>query len=150
MKTKLLRLSFIYIAIACLCGCASRLVEYRPWNDRTVYKSDPGESATNNTYKARIALRDAYETYSESNPYRGSNFILSELEFDDQGEMWDRQQLDGALELIKEYRRSSYPITLIVFVHGWKHDASSYSSNLVNFRGFIQEYAKYVSEPHEL
>lgn len=76
-----------------------------------------------------------------NNPQKGSNYLFSTIEFDDQGEMWQREQLYRTLDLISDFGSNGYPVTLIVFVHGWKHDASTNSSNYRDFRRFIMNFA---------
>ena len=69
---------------------------------------------------------------------RGSA-ALSIIEFDDMGELWDRNQLKLLLEFIEETRNQNKKILLFGFVHGWKHNASDDSTNLRDFASFIDD-----------
>jgi len=62
----------------------------------------------------------------------GGNYTLSFVEFDDQGEMWDANQLTKAVNAIEEVKAQA-PL-VILFVHGWKNDASDQSGNVWGFR----------------
>lgn len=73
-------------------------------------------------------------------PYR-----LSFIEFDDRGEMFDRNELNQALGAIYTARkeaaaarrqtRSDEPHAIVaVFIHGWKNNASDSSGNVWGFR----------------
>jgi len=85
------------------------------------------------------------KSFEGSNPRCFSNSLLCCIEFDDQGEMWDRDQLMGTLESIKRYKTDGHPVTLIVFVHGWKNDASESCANLEHFHTFITNFARYFA-----
>lgn len=168
MRAMHLRSVGFLIAVTILAGCTSQLTQYREWHgivsDKSV-KNGTDIVATNNfagvparttEQSKRIAsslneLR--WQSYynltrwdPDVNPSSKANSLLSVLEFDDQGEMWDRNQLLGTLAAIENYKRQGHPVTLVVFVHGWKHDASDYSLNLTQFRSFVTNFATYFSE----
>ena len=94
---------------------------------------------------------DVITTLGEA-PYqaliKGTNFVRSVIEFDDQGELWDRRQLDTALKEVDAITTDGKPITLIIYVHGWKHNASTSSANLRSFDTFIKELAPVVNLPN--
>jgi hypothetical protein len=85
----------------------------------------------------------------QNNPKQGTNYVFSVIEFDDQGEMWEREQLWQTLDYIENAKTNGWPVTLITFVHGWKHDASPDSSNLADFHNFITNLANVyrINEP---
>jgi hypothetical protein len=64
---------------------------------------------------------------------RDVNYILSFLEFDDMGEMFHPDQLTSAIRAIEEQRRRG-KVTVMIFVHGWKNNASEASGNVWGFR----------------
>jgi len=147
MNAKLL---VLYLAIAALLtSCATRLTQYRPWyTSEQSLSANAGElQSINETDRWFIALRSrlAVEGQPDNNPYRGTNFHFSIIEFDDQGEMWNRNQLENTLQAIRQYKVEGHPVTLLTFVHGWKHDASDYSSNLLSFRKFVCDFAQFVA-----
>ncbi len=67
-------------------------------------------------------------------------FTLGFVEFDDQGDFWSRSQLN-ALEkvILKESERTDTDgLLMMVFVHGWKHNAAVCDENVVCFREVLQ------------
>jgi hypothetical protein len=64
-------------------------------------------------------------------------YLLAIVEFDDQGVCYDRSQMrafSGILERLKGLK----PLVL-VFVHGWSHDARSDDANLTAFRAILHQ-----------
>ncbi len=69
------------------------------------------------------------------------------VEFDDQGLMYDTRQLDKVLADIHSLAESpSRELRLVIFVHGWKHDASKESSNFRDFPQFLEKFR--TSDPN--
>jgi len=69
------------------------------------------------------------------------SFLLGFVEFDDQGKPYDRDQITTLFDRIKmeaQYR----DLCIIVFVHGWKHNAGISDSNVVQFRRLLQQVAQ--------
>lgn len=64
---------------------------------------------------------------------------LSIIEFDDQGEFWRPKQLTDTLDLIeKSSDRQGREALVVVFVHGWKNDASLHNELEKNLGSFKQ------------
>lgn len=66
------------------------------------------------------------------------------IEFDDQGEFWQREQLDATLGLIHERSRPGQEALVILFVHGWQNDASPHNElrgNLASFNEVLLDIA---------
>ena len=80
---------------------------------------------------------------------------LAVIEFDDEGSHWDSAQLTTAKEEVR--RITNHMVTnaskktgieragvfLVVYVHGWKHNASETREALSRFRWFVSELAKH-------
>src|SRR5438067_7231351 len=69
------------------------------------------------------------------------SFLLGFVEFDDQGKPYDRDQITtlfDRIEMEAQYR----DLCIIVFVHGWKHNAAISDSNVVQFRHLLQQVAQ--------
>jgi hypothetical protein len=49
------------------------------------------------------------------------SYRLSYIEFDEKGDFWDRRQLGREAGIIK---RSTKPVLLVIFIHGWHHNAA--------------------------
>jgi hypothetical protein len=67
------------------------------------------------------------------------NYRLSFVEFDERGDFWDRKQLGEASRAI---RKSTKPVLLVTFIHGWHNNADS--GDVETFRCLLSELA--VSE----
>lgn len=94
-------LSFLAVAIALLVGCAgNKSWQPRPHNRMTI---DAGN---------------------------GRHVDRWVVEFDEQGELHDKEQLTEALRGIQQ---TPGKILLIIFVHGWQNDASYATSDLRHF-----------------
>jgi hypothetical protein len=61
---------------------------------------------------------------------------LAIVEFNDQGLLKADQQLIQLMDSLSE-RPSGKPLLLVLFVHGWNHDASPMDANLNSFRAFL-------------
>lgn len=64
---------------------------------------------------------------------------LHVVEFSDDGEQLDPNQLQALQQRI---RNASQPPELVIFVHGWHHNAKSTDDNFVAFQRFFNEMAK--------
>lgn len=70
-------------------------------------------------------------------------YKLGFVEFDDQGWFWDPRQLVAVKEMITSELRAhegqGHGIVVIVFVHGWKHNAAYDDDNVEMFRGVLKQ-----------
>lgn len=69
-----------------------------------------------------------------------SSYYLAFIEFDDRGEFFERGQLEQALRLIsqvKSHATDTVPATVVLFVHGWKNNASEQSGNVAGFESML-------------
>jgi len=60
---------------------------------------------------------------------RGNSYLLGVVEFDDQGWLWSRKQLDAVMEALREEEKNERLI-ILTFVHGWKHTARFDDTNV--------------------
>jgi hypothetical protein len=60
-------------------------------------------------------------------------YLMGFVELDDQGWLWDRKQLYAVLEALAE-EGARRDLLMVVFVHGWKHNASVCDTNVACFR----------------
>jgi hypothetical protein len=70
------------------------------------------------------------------------HYHLSFVEFDEKGDFWDRAQLAKAAVRI---RNSPRPVLLVVFIHGWHHNAADRSENTKN-PGDVQTFRCLLSQ----
>src|SRR5262245_31738769 len=80
-----------------------------------------------------------------------AGYSVCTVEFDDQGEFWDSQQLESAIAHIRDVcdgaAEGSYgpsgktEIIVITFIHGWMHNATPEDANLEHFSELIRRRA---------
>jgi hypothetical protein len=63
----------------------------------------------------------------------GNRYLLGFIEFDDQGQLWDRKQMADVLGKL-EREAGTKELLMVVFVHGWKHSAAPGDENIETFR----------------
>ena len=63
------------------------------------------------------------------------------VEFTDRGNVFDREQMNTLLQYIDTQANSPGGATVVVFVHGWKHNAAPADRNLQSFRNMLQSTA---------
>ena len=77
----------------------------------------------------------------------GAAYELAIVEFDDQGRCYDRGQMDGVAQRLQalspDDSQTGEDVILVVFVHGWQHDARSDDDNLTAFRALLSETVAY-------
>ena len=73
----------------------------------------------------------------------GVPYSVAVVEFDDQGEPWDLQQLEAAVAEIRRLnRQSEHGIILYQFIHGWKSNAARDRSSGERLAWFEEQVAK--------
>lgn len=94
-----------------LAGCAAN----RPYH----LGEAPGETAV--APGVRGAAKDIYR--------------LGFIEFDEQGDFWDRDQLHKTVQALRQTGR---PVLLVTYIHGWQNNANSRdASDVDQFRGLL-------------
>lgn len=63
----------------------------------------------------------------------GNRYLLGFIEFDDQGQLWDRKQMGDVVTTLNE-EAGTKELLMVVFVHGWKHSAAPGDGNITTFR----------------
>jgi len=81
---------------------------------------------------------------------KGAPYELAIVEFDDQGRCYDRGQMDGVTQrleaLAPDNVTTGEDVILVVFVHGWQHDARSDDDNLTAFRALLSKTVEYEKD----
>lgn len=77
---------------------------------------------------------------------RAKTYQLAIVEFDDQGRCYDRQQMDDVADRLDEMRTKREDVILLVFVHGWKHNAETNDPNLVSFCDVLARTAEHEAD----
>ena len=82
----------------------------------------------------------ALQQYNETD---GSGYLLGFIELDDQGQLFDRAQMQAVLGAIStEVAPDSQDFLMVVFVHGWKHNAAPGDDNIATFRRVLVGLSK--------
>ncbi len=72
---------------------------------------------------------------------KGNSYQLGFIEFDDQGQLWDRdKQKKYVIDRINAAAESQ-DLVMVVFVHGWKHSAAPDDPNINTFRSVLADLA---------
>ena len=77
---------------------------------------------------------------SENSPVVTSGYTRFSIEYDDQGCSYDRSQVTALMDKLDELR-GSRPI-ILVFVHGWKHNARDQDEFLASFDRVLEQTAE--------
>jgi hypothetical protein len=112
-------LLFLFALSTFLFGCES------PKQFRTNYQTGLQPNSTNSNYVVE-------ET---------KNYTLGFVEFDDQGWLWNRKQIDAVTSKFSDEIKTQ-GLLIVTFVHGWKHNASSQDGNVQMLRFVLREIAK--------
>ena len=113
-------LRFPVLVLTLLVGC-SQNAAYRTDYNLCPY-SESGDCAEN-----------ALQLYA---PDHTDEYQLGFIEFDDQGQLRDRQQM---YQVLDNYRAIAgvKDILLVVFIHGWHHNAAPEDGNVMEFRKLL-------------
>lgn len=68
-------------------------------------------------------------------------YYLGFVEFDDQGQMWQRGQLENMIEKFYEIAAKE-DVLIVTFVHGWHHNAAPDDENVKRFEKLLGDIAK--------
>lgn len=75
-------------------------------------------------------------------PGKDKEYYLSFVEYDDQGQLRDRNQMQAVLDQYYQIA-ARHDVMLITFIHGWHHNASPDDDNILQFRGLLEEVSRY-------
>lgn len=134
-RHKLLRSNFLVTVSAAmaLCSCHKSLDQQLHMANHypEMINIDSPKSLENDTSVQMRAQEAFIEHYD--------NFSLGTIEFDDEGLYFsDKQRLAVNQMIQKESDESTEGVILVVFIHGWKHNATVCDSNVACFRSVLQ------------
>jgi dienelactone hydrolase len=112
----------LMVAAALLCGC----VPNQP------YRTIAGECTTPGCQTGSIERH----TVGDSGP----EYLLGIVEFDDQGEQQVGAQMDTLFDRLRA-ESASQDLCIVIFVHGWEHNASWDDPNVEEFRTLLARLA---------
>jgi hypothetical protein len=73
-----------------------------------------------------------------------ASYLLGFIEFDDQGQVFEREQMDAVINTLNE-QAASQDLLMVVFVHGWKHSAAPGDGNIGTFREGLERLSELES-----
>lgn len=76
----------------------------------------------------------------------GASYELAFVEFDDQGMCYNRKQMTEIAARLDDMRQNSEDAIVLVFVHGWKHNARTDDENLSSFRVVLADTAAFEKD----
>ena len=114
------RLAFIIAIVLSLSACISHQ-RYRTESGLCISANPLDECAQHSlqVFQSPNAIDEKYH--------------LGFVEFDDQGQLWDREQLREVIGQVNTLA-ANQDLLMVVFVHGWKHSAQAGDSNISSFR----------------
>lgn len=80
--------------------------------------------------------------WPEQSVIEDDGYSLAFIELDDQGELWAPSQVVRALERIEGANTPAAGAVVVVYVHGWNHDAQADDANV---QGFREQLARIVA-----
>lgn len=130
------------IAVPCLLiliiGCSTPNVPYR-----TRLQIYPGDDTNRPAEMAEINPTNTFSI--ETN----ANFKIGFVEFDDQGWFWSFKQWKRVKDSItieaSEAAKTTNGLTIVVFVHGWKNNASFDNNNVKMFRSALANVSRVLA-----
>lgn len=130
----------VYVVAALWGVIAFTCIDHEPYR----VKIQEGKFRSINTSIAELASgSDEYRRSVEScaTEIHGEQFTLHFIEFDDSGWLWNRKRAQQILEDIKKNAEARGAV-MVVYVHGWKHNAGVCDTNVGCFRDVL----RYLSE----
>jgi pimeloyl-ACP methyl ester carboxylesterase len=125
---RLTQIVVLHVLAWLVCGCTP-LRQYR-----TNY--EPCVSADPDTNCVDRAIQEYPPSGDDS-----AGYMLGIVEFDDQGQLFDRAQLFKVIDHINQ-EAAAQDFIAVVFVHGWKHNAEKGDDNITDFRGALLKLSK--------
>ncbi|MEK9765400.1 MAG: esterase [Thalassolituus sp.] len=73
-----------------------------------------------------------------SNTGEDTEYRLGFIEYDDQGQLWQRKQQDSVIDRYLEFA-GKQDVIVLTFVHGWHHSAKPEDGNIQEFREMLEK-----------
>lgn len=126
----------LFVIVIGLTSCTSNN-HYRT-NANLCSTSTPNTECTTNSIQRYINAENSDE-----------NYLIGFVEFDDQGQYHDRNQSKKLLDTLyaDAYKNN---LLIVVFVHGWQHNAEQNNDYIVNFRQTLKQLSQLESNAAKL
>lgn len=133
MNKKLWKLVTVLLAVFSVAACAP-FQQYRTVYPDVCVSPDPAPSPECETHALQQLPTGS-----------GNGYLLGFIEFDDQGQLWDRKQMSEVVGKLAQ-EAGTKELLMVVFVHGWKHSAAPGDGNIQTFRHVLAQLSD--SETH--
>lgn len=160
--SRLIKLTTIIAVTLQVSACATKDVAFRPLspaaNECQIYAASNYSTKLQDNLTSEKKLNESailgsavgcYEQKDQLRLEDSSNFIryqLNFLEFKENGELREPGQWDAIRNALNKKEGSKY---VVIFVHGWRHDARPDDSNVQSFRTMLAYSAKYLHDRAE-
>lgn len=121
--------------ILALGACTEQKI-YRP-NTELCTSTEPDDDWTARCQESAVQAFDSPD-------FKNQAYFLGFIEFDDQGQLWQRDQMSKVIDEIY-HQSGDEDVLMVVFVHGWKHNASPGDNNITHFRGILRRVSEIES-----
>jgi pimeloyl-ACP methyl ester carboxylesterase len=123
-------------------GCVPERLYHDPSNHHA-----PSCAAPRTSFSSKLnpgGFRNARDCSAHAYAEINDSYELAYLEIDDSGNLQDPGQLEEVNSLLVEEaaRPNTAGALVVLYVHGWKHNASVCDSNVVGFRWTLESIAK--------
>ena len=106
----------------------------------TIKKSDPKECNFKDSTDFADFTKRGNDKCSRYSIEDHTDYTLAFVEFDDQGWLYDRAQMDLLMkELETQTEAGKQDLSIFVYVHGWKHNADFCDNNVCCFRETLKQ-----------
>jgi hypothetical protein len=116
--------------------------------DIVQFRAGTGEDIAKKTCIEALREPEEQRAVSKAAIEKHPDFTLGIIEFTDEGLAWSSTQRQAVLDLLRSNEVTSTGAIIVVFVHGWKHNASICDDNIACFRRVLAGLAKV--EEHSL
>ena len=100
-----------------------------------------GMLSKNHDCKDKTIEKHLVTVHPPSNDPKPKHFEVAFVEFDDQGLVFDKEQMRFVLDRVAVRSKVKRPFLVLVFVHGWKHNAAICDPNVSCFREMVRTAA---------
>ncbi len=122
------RLPLPVLLMTALAGC----VPQKQWRTMPFYAAPTTDRSKDVEQRYVIPL----------DPVANRLYSLAFVEFKNNGDFWDKRQLDEALQAIDDAdKRSGHRAVVVTFIHGWKNNAKEDNNNVLDFRRQLNRIA---------
>ena len=95
-----------------------------------------------------VTSGDETNEYCPSSPETGTkDYQIRIVQSDDFGSLWKRDDAEEALNLVETVSKENDTVVLL-FIHGWHHNADSQDDNLLQFKCKVREVSQKLLKLH--